>query len=751
MKTLKELEKYLKHWKIFLVSIVFCLTVAILYVRYTPSKYRISSTLLIQDDAKGEGMLKGTAFSDLQMFKTTKTVDNEMEVLRSRDLIYKVLKELSLETSYSKNNWLTRAELYGETLPVRVIVYRLTNNAYIKKYTLQILDENIFVIKEGDKGRVYHFNQVIQNPDYTIRVIKGPAFAKNYKPISIKFKNLVQMAEAFSLARLTVVPIIKDANTIIISMIDEVPQRGIDILSKLIETYNYENVMNKNTIARNTISFIDNRLKYLTRDLSAVEQDVENYKQQNQVTDIMSNAQMNLDNSQIYNQQLAGSEMQLSIITSLETYLRQPGRNSGLVPSTLGLKDATLEALTERYNSLQLEKQRLLSTNNADNPLVVNINEQLGSIRLSLQENLKNIKNRLVIERNNSRSKYAQSESRIRDVPSIERGLLERNREQDVKISLYHYLLQKREETALSLTATIPTSQVIDKPAYNTVPEQPKGDLIYLCSFLLGVILPAGIIYCRDKFNTKVQDASEVEFITGAKVLGELSNKGKLGSVVVQKGSRTTISELFRYIRSNLNYINSREQNQVLLITSSIKGEGKTFFSVNLGLTLSLTDKKVVLLEFDLRKPDLLQSIKVKSELGITDFLNFEDVTLDNIISPSELSPNLSVIGCGTFPDNPAELLMSDRIGVLFEELREKFDYIIVDTSPVGQVADAFSLAKYTDSSIYLVRYNYTNKFQLRILQDIYENEKLKNPMVVFNDAKEDNSDAYAYGRYAYN
>lgn len=750
MKTLKDLTKYLNYWEAFALSLAFFLTLAFLYVQYTPPKYKISSTLLIQDDAKGEGMLRGTAFSDLDMFKTARTVDNEMEVLRSRDLIHKVLKNLSLETSYSKDNLLNTVELYGKSLPVKVIVSRLSDKAYAKELSIQILDDNKFFIMDGDKRTIYNFNQAINNPDYNIRVVKGPAFNINEGPIDIKFKNLTNMAESFSLGQLNILPIIKDANTIVISMIDEVPQRGIDILSKLIETYNHENVSNKNTIARNTINFIDNRLKYLTKDLSSAESDVENYKQQNQVTDIMANAQMNLNNSQIYNQQLAGSELQLSMINSLESYLNKSNKKFGMVPSTLGITDPTLQALTERYNTLQLERQRLLNTNRASNPLVVEVDEQLANLKWSMQENLKNIKRGLEIERNNLRSKSAQYDSKIRDVPAIERGLLERTREQTVKLSLYHYLLQKREETALSLTATIPTSQVIDKPAYKTTPEQPKGQLVYMVSFLLGLILPAGIIYCREKLNTKVQDASELEFIPGAKVLGELSNKGKLGSVVVEKGSRTTISELFRYIRSNLNYINNKEQNQVLLITSSIQGEGKTFFSVNLGLTLSLTDKKVVVLEFDLRKPDLLQSIKVKSHVGITDYLNSDTMTLNEIISPSKLSHNLSVIGCGTLPDNPSELLMSARLTVLFEKLRERFDYIVIDTSPVGQVADAFSLAEHSDASIYLVRYNFTDKFQLRILQDIYENKKLKNPLVVFNDAKEENSTAYGYGRYAY-
>jgi capsular exopolysaccharide synthesis family protein len=350
------------------------------------------------------------------------------------------------------------------------------------------------------------------------------------------------------------------------------------------------------------------------------------------------------------------------------------------------------------------------------------------------------------------RSRYNQFESKIQQVPVIERSLLERSREQSVKLGLYNYLLQKREETALSLSATIPTSIIIDKPAYNSKHAQPNDALLYLISGIFGFMLPVGVIYCREKFNTKVRNVSDIKLITGARVLGELSNKGKLGNVVMEPGSRTTISELFRYIRTNLCYITNSNlsKSQVLLITSGIQGEGKTFFSINLALTLSSSGKKVVLLEFDLRKPDLLKNIKLKPALGLTDYLNSDEINIDDIICPSGLSANLSVIGCGPMPECPEEAFLNPKIEQLFLHLRDRFDFIIVDTSPVGLVADAFSLADYSDSGIYLVRYNYTSKFQLGILEDIYEHNKLKNTLVVLNDAKEENRQVYGYGRYPY-
>jgi capsular exopolysaccharide synthesis family protein len=314
---------------------------------------------------------------------------------------------------------------------------------------------------------------------------------------------------------------------------------------------------------------------------------------------------------------------------------------------------------------------------------------------------------------------------------------------------LYDYLLQKREETTLSLSANIPSSRVVDAPAAESTPLSPKTSLIYLVAFVLGCIVPASGIFAKDMMNTKVTDLSDVEGINGAMILGELSHKENQDTLVVKKSSRTTISELFRYIRTNLNYMTENSENKVILITSSMKGEGKTFFSLNLGATLSLTNKKVVLLEFDLRKPDLLRGMKMQQSTGITDFINGE-ASLDEIIRPSAFQENLFVIGCGEMPEDPAELLMSDKITELFAELKERFDYVIIDTSPVGQVADAFSLAPFADSSIYLVRYNYTDKVQLNILKDIFDNGKLNNPMVVLNDSKGDSFKGYGYGGYGY-
>jgi capsular exopolysaccharide synthesis family protein len=748
-----QITIYSKYWVLFAISLAACLIAAYLYLQIAPVEYKVTSTLLIQDDVYGEGLLKGTAFSDLNMFRTSRTVDNEMEVLRSKDLIYEVLKGLAMETRYLRKSIWKTMELYGDSLPVRVVIHRLDRSAYVnKKLSVSVLDGKKLIFEEGKKRSIYRFNQVISRPGFVISIEKGPSFRENSQPITISFINLHQLAEVYSVSRLMVMPVIKDANTIVLSLTDAVPQRGIDILDRLIQTYNLENVSNKNIMALNTIKFIDGKLNYLSKDLSRVEQDVQDYKKFNQVTELSSNAQIDLQSSGSYNEQLASNGVQMSLVESMIAYLLNQDSRFELVPTTMGLKDPTLQNLTDKYNNLQIERQRLMRTNQAGNPLVVNISDQLTGLKANLLENLKVIRKGLRLEKNNLIDKSAQFGARLRSVPVLEKGLQERTREQGVKTTLYHYLLQKREETELSLSTTIPTSQVIDKPAAASIPVKPKVQLVYLLSIVLGFCFPVSFVYFRNRLSDKVKDIYDLDHLGGhVKILGELSHKTIGESIVVHKDKSTTISELFRFIRSNLSFMGTHNNNQVVLVTSTMTGEGKTFFSINLGITLSLARKRVVLLEFDLRKPDMLEHMKIKSETGLSEYLYSGSVKVEDIVTAVPGSDNLFVIGCGKVPQNPGELLLGDRLKSLFDELKSKFDYIIVDTSPVGRVADAFSLAPFADVSIYVVRYNFTNKTDLGVFEEICENNRLKNPMLVFNDARKENRNVYRYGRYAYN
>jgi len=654
------------------------------------------------------------------------------------------VSELSLNTLYYLDGSFKDTEIFGKDVPIRVIFEKEGPSLYGEELIIQINDGQTFTLKDNTTASKYKFGQTIRRNYGEFTVIKSENF-HNTSPIKVKVAKSSSLAGSIR-ASLVINSVSEDTDVLKLSLQTPVPQKGVAILNKLIEVANKEELEDKNRIANNTIKFIDERLKFLTQDLTGVEKSVEALKQQNTLTDVGSNAQMYLEKSGASSQQLADAEIQLNVLQSLERYINQSNGRE-LVPSSLGIQDVTLSGLISKYNELQLERQRILRTAQEGNPVVTNIDQQLTGLQGSIRENLNNIRRSLEITRNNYRANTSEFESKIRTVPSVERELQQIQRDQSVKQNLYLYLLQKREESSLALAATVNNSRIIENVNVNPIPVSPKKQLIYLCAFVIGIGLPVVGIYTKDLLNNKVQGTRDISQYTDIKILGEISHSEVKGNLVVKPNSRTTISELFRLIRTNLNFYTADINNKVILVTSTMSGEGKTFFCANLGSTLALTNKKVVILEFDLRSPKLLDGLEVSNNVGITNFIMEADTSIEELVKPINGTPNLYVIAAGEVTTNPSELLLHERVGRLIAELRESFDYIILDTSPVGQVADAFSLVPYTDSSIYLIRHNYTLKNHLQILNEM--SERLKNPMIVLNDAEINNYNGYGYG-YGY-
>ncbi|GAA4440162.1 polysaccharide biosynthesis tyrosine autokinase [Pontibacter saemangeumensis] len=704
--------------------------------------------MLLKDEESARPTFDLSDLTGANILQPNKKVENEIVVLKAKSLMQRTLEELELYTSYFVEDEVKYVEIYGEELPAKVIVSKLDESAYNKVVTLHIKDNSSFELVEFDGSRTSHkFGQEVNKPYGTFTVVMAAAAVTPDSPknILVRFNDMRKMAISYS-GRLDIAPVNKEANVIRIGLIDAVPEKGKDIINKLIEVYNKEDDEEKNLIAANAIDFIDERLKLLTAELTDVEKNVEQYKRKNEVTDIGSQAKMYLEKASDYNRQLTDWGIQIDVLESIERYLSNQQTQNELVPSTLNIQDPTLLGLINKFNELQLERQRMLRTTQPDNPLVQGMNDQLANLRLNILENLQNIKNSLIITRDQLQANYAQFESRVQEVPSIERDLLEINRQQGTKQELYLYLLQKREESALSLVANVSNSRVIDAATAEEEPTLPKTKLIYLLAVLLGLGLPFAGIYLKGALNDKIQGVRDIELATSAPVLGEITYKKTRHPLVVTHDSRTTVAEQFRQIRANLQFAFIGKENRVILITSSMSGEGKTFFSLNLGASLVLTGKRVVVLCFDLRKPSLLQSLGLPNDEGITNYLMTDTVAMEDIIYPSGTLPDLFVIGSGPTPLNPAELMLLPKVGKLLEELKEVFDHVIIDTSPVGQVADALALAPYINSTIYVVRNNYTYKKQIRIIDDIYKNQKFKHPMIVVNGAKVEAGYGYGYG-----
>ncbi|GAA4450631.1 polysaccharide biosynthesis tyrosine autokinase [Nibrella saemangeumensis] len=746
------LYKYLRYWYLFVISIALFLTLAFVLLRMSTPQYLISSSILIRDIDKGPDFQSGDpVFKDLDIFNAATSIENEIEALKSITLMQRVLTELSLQTSYYVDAFLSKREIYGSELPIRVRISRINNAAYKQKVKIVIKNSNEFEWQDGAlTTHTCRFGESVVRPYGTFTVLVASAVLRNQpQVIHVVFHDLRDLALDYQ-EKLTVAQVNKKANVLTVSMLSPVPEKGKAIVNKLIDEYNTESKEDRNLLAMNTINFIDERLRDLTGELSDIERSVEQFKRRNQVTDVRSEATAYLEESRNYSNQLSNLNIQLDVAESLERYLSQQQDQFELVPSNLRIDDPTLVDLITRFNELQLQRERLLRTAEPANPLVININQQLANLRLNILENLSTIKRGLIVTRDNLANKAGGFRSRISQIPEIERQLNAINRQEGVKRDLYVYLLQKREESALSLAATGSNTRVIDPAIASKTPVQPKKPVFFGVAFVLGLVLPLGFIMVRDFLSDKVQRKKDITKSTSVPVLGEISHFGKKGYLAVSKGIQTPHMEQFRLLRSNLDFAAPQHANQVILVTSSMPGEGKTFVGINLAVSLSFAGRSVVLVDFDLRQPGIINGLGLNSGPGVSDFVNRKDLAADAVIGSTSAAPDLAVIGAGSLPDDPTEFMMSPRVSQLITELRERFDHIIIDTAPMGQVADAYSLAPFIDVTIFVVRYNFTPKAQIDNINEIVDNKKLNQPMIVLNDARRENSYALKQ-RYAMN
>ncbi len=737
------LKNYFRYWYLFLFALIVCLGLAFCYLYVAIPQYRVTSSILLKNEESQSG-LRSPDPGDLNLFSTKQNIDNELEVLNSKSLMQRVFHELSLNVTYHVEEKFKTREIYEAELPIKLIVTKLHPTANGQKITIRRKTSTIYSIEEADGKSINHkYGEEISMPYGIFTVIAAPLDSavkldvRTQRPIIVKFHDLVKAANAYS-EKIKIEAVNKRASVIRITLIESVPQKGKDIVNKLLEVYSKEALEDRNRIANTTISFIDDRLKYLTTELTDVEKSVEQFKRENQVTDVTSDAGEYIKQASTTNQALTELDNQIEVLESLENYLQNQSGKYEVVPSTLSIQEPTLESLITRFNDLQLEKERMLRTALPSNPLVQDLNEQLATIHLSILENLHTIKQGLTITRKNMQSTSGRFRSQINKVPSIERELLEINRQSGTKGNLYLYLLEKREQAALALEATVAKSRTIDEALVEDKPVSPKKSLVYLFAIIMGLGLPFSGIYVKNALNNKVQSKRDVQRLTRTPILGEITHSSSGASLVITKESTSSLAELFRLIRSNLYFATAGKENKVLLVTSSMSGEGKTFFSINLGASLALMGKTVVILEMDLRRPSMARQLGIKPGLGITNYLiGMEKYSLEDIIKQHKTVRGLFIALSGSIPPNPSELMTSKNLANLIRELREKFDYVIVDTPPVGKVADAFSLNSVVDSTIYIMRLNYTTKAQVELIDDIYVNKKFPHPMIVFNDSKE--------------
>jgi len=747
------LAKYKYHWPVFVLGLLLSMVGGFFYLRYAQQIYSVNTTLLIKDDKKGgmSGAAGGDFLNELDIFGSQKVVENEIEILRSKALMLKVVDRLNLMIGYNVEGRVINSDIYS-TKPIRIDVIQMDKTLFGKTLILSFPSKNTYVLENKETGRKINgiLNQLQRNVFGVYKIETNKDFHKwEEEKLNITVFDPDEVVDR-CLDLLSVNLASKQSTVLNLSFQSTVPERGKDILNTLVQVYNEASLSDKNRTTQSTIDFIDERLKLITGELTSVEKDVEGFKSNLGLTDISSEAGLFLDNVKVNDAKLSEINLQINVIQDIQRYVNSSSSREKL-PSILGINDAVLLGQITQLSELQLKRDELLATTTIDNPLVEPLVKQIETTRAGIKSNIANIAQSLLSTKKALEGNDSQFQGSIKKLPGQERQLISIKRQQSIKESLYLYLLQKKEEAALSFASAVADSRIVDPAFASKVPVKPKRPMIYVLCVIIGVIIPIVYIYIKDLLNDKVESSSDILKLTSTPILGEIFHDEGSEPIVVNTTSRKAIAEQFRAIRTNMQFLHGKGSpgvGRVTLLTSSMSGEGKSFVSSNIAASLAISGKKTVLLELDLRKPKVSRYLELTNKIGLSNYL-IGKAEIKDIIQPSGLNANFFVIGSGPIPPNPSELLIQPEIESLIEYLKDNFDEVFIDTPPVGLVTDAQILARLANATLYLVRYGVTFKEQIRNLDTLYRNHKFPKLNVIFNGIKLGGSHAYGYG-YGY-
>lgn len=743
--------RYLPYWPMFLILFVIFLGAAFTYIRLTTPLYLSSARILIKDEKKGAEESK--TLESLDALSTKKIIENETEVIQSKSLLDLVVKKLDLYAPVLEEKRFKTVSAYNSS-PIRIHAENPDKIKEVKKIYFQFNDNKVIV-----NGTSYPLNEYVNTKYGRLKFLVNDRFEnKVAKTGKLYFSLSKPKSVSGSIAGNLKVSAVNKLSTILdLAYLDEVPERGEDILNELLITYNEATIQDKNNLAANTLNFIEDRLKTVQHDLDSIEHKIQKYKSTRGAIDIGTEGRLFLQNVSNNDQKLSEINMQLSVLNQIDKYVQTNEKANEIVPSSLGVSDPTLSRLTERLYTLELDYESQKKTLGANNPVLVSVADQIQRTKQSISDNIRSQKTSLLASKNNLSSTNNSYSSQLRSIPEKERELIDINREQGIKNEIYTFLLQKREETALSHASIVSDSKIVDKARSTDSPVSPKKKIVYLLSVILALFTGIGVVLAKETFTQKIMFRQQIEGLTDKRVIGELVSQTTNSPIVIGDGTRTLIAEQFRKIRVTLNHLGIDSiKGKRVLVTSSISGEGKSFVATNLALSIAMTGKKVVLLDFDLNNPSLHEKINIKNKKGITEYLLGECEETE-IIEPTELNKNLYIITTGVLPKNPSELLMDDSVKRLLDSLDLLFDYVIIDTAPVGPVTDAYILSPLCDTTLYIIRHNYTPKSFIERLDINNELNKLNNLVLVFNGLTSrgfgKNNYGYGYGYeggYAY-
>jgi len=751
--------KYLSYWKWFVTSLIVCLLLGAFYLKSTTRIYEVNSTVLLKDDKKGSGsgMADLSALKDLGMFDIKNNVDNELEILKTSNLTEQAVRDLGLYVSYTEIGTFKNKILYGFDCPIHITLPESVLDTLTQEYKFKVA----IIQHDG-----FEFSGTFNDKDFNIKAASTDSMAvmpfgkiyfkrttflpQNTMTIGILVDPPVNVANDL-LGRTTMELTSKTTSVVNITLKTPNVVRGKDFLNKLVEVYNREDMEDQNQVASNTNTFVEIRLDSLAKELKRVETQVENYKQQQGLTDIDAEADLFVEKTGDYEQKSLEVETQLAIVSDVDEYMHKKENRYRLLPAGTGIKSESLNGQITDYNKLLMQRNRLSRTASHTNQSMIDLTAQIDGMFSAVQASVRNEKRNLQITRNDLVKKNQENAGRIKSIPRQERQYTEIKRQQEIKQTLYLFLLQKKEENSLNMVGVVPGAKIIDKPRSNYIPVSPKKAIIMILSLMFGFVIPIIILYLRNTLRYHIENKEELEKMSIVPILGEIAKSEQTGNIVIRENSTNRFTEMFRLLRTNLLFILGDPGQKVINVLSSIGGEGKTFICINLAMSLALLDKKVLIIGLDVRKPKLGEYIGMDNETGITLYLT-GNLDKNKLIRPSGIHPNLSVITSGPVPPNPAELMAKPALDKLIDECKDKFDYIILDTAPIGIVSDSYALNRFADVNLYVIRADYTPKKNIEDATILFKQKKLTRMYFILNAADlQKASYRYGYGKkYGY-
>lgn len=736
--------KYLPFWPLFIITIMISLFAAWFYLRTAVPMYEVGATIMLKDETIGAA--DGETVRSMDRLSENKIIVNELKVLQSKSLMYDVMTKLHLYASYYEDGEIIPLPAYTSS-PITIEAAYPETLKTSKKVEFSFNENDSLVVINSkkyplDKFVNTEFGQIkfVRNINFTHKAEKPLFFSlANPRAVINKLPKLVAIAG-------------RESTVVTLSLQDVDQKRGENILNEIINAYDRATLNEKNRLADNTVAFVEERLSAVQKELNDINQKKQSYKASQGAVNISSQGEIFLNKVSDNDQRISDINIQLTMLDQVESYVKSKDNARGIVPSTLGVKDQRLTKLLDDLYETEMNYERLKKTTGENNPILSSIKDKIDEIKPDLLESINNQKNDLQATKESLSGVNNVYSGMLQSIPQKERDLIDIDREQAIKLGIYNFLRQRKEDIALAIVNNIPGARVVDAAESTPFPVSPNSKMIYIISFVFGIALPAGFITAKEMLNRNVLFRAEIEKLTQTPIIGEVIFDKSKHPLVILEGKRTFIAEQFRRIRTSLGYLGINSQKKKILITSSLSGEGKSFVAANLALSLALTGKKVILLEFDLANPSLSQKLEVNFDKGVSNYL-WEECEPEEVIKRTDAHDNLFFIPSGPLPENPTELLMSERVKELLEYLEAIFDHIVIDSAPASLLSDAYVLSPMCDATLYVVKHRFTPKIYLEKLDEENSVTQLKNLGIIFNGIRSrgftKNGYGYGYG-YGY-